>query len=173
MKPIGAKFPWQLLATLAYTFTRIRAAIGLAFADYFPNGKRWLLRFNEKGRKQKELPVPYQLEQALDDYVLKTKLLEEPGVPLFPAARTSLLPGQPIDRVDAAEMIKRCPRQAGFPEHYSAHSFRVVGVTNFLQNGCLLDLFQRIVGHADNHIAKCFDSRARHVLVEDMQQFRY
>jgi site-specific recombinase XerD len=46
-----------LLGTLAYTFARIGAVVNLKVEDYYPSGKRFLLRFKEKGVKEKELPV--------------------------------------------------------------------------------------------------------------------
>lgn len=162
-----------LLATLAYTFARISAVIGLTVADYFPSGKRWMIRFREKGGKEKELPVHHQLEQVLDDYLLKTKLSEEPAAPLFPAARTGVLSRRPINRIDTAEMSKRRLRQAGLPEHYSAHSFRAAGVTNFLEKGGSLEVAQRIAGHADSRTTKLYDRRAEKLLVEDMERIRY
>jgi integrase/recombinase XerD len=145
--PVGLR-DRALLATLAYTF-------------------------REKGGKEKELPVHHQLEQVLDDYLLKTKLSEEPEAPLFPAAKAGVLSRRPINRVDAAEMIKRRLRQAGLPEHYSAHSFRAAGVTNFLENGGSLEVAQRIAGHADSRTTKLYDRRAEKLLVEDMERIRY
>jgi site-specific recombinase XerD len=47
-----------LLATLAYTFARIGSVVNLKVEDYYPSGKRFLLRFKEKGGKEKELPGP-------------------------------------------------------------------------------------------------------------------
>jgi site-specific recombinase XerD len=38
-----------LLGTLAYTFARIGAVVRLKVEDYYPSGKRFLLRFKEKG----------------------------------------------------------------------------------------------------------------------------
>jgi site-specific recombinase XerD len=35
--------------------------------------------------------------------------------------------------VDAADMLKRRLKQAGLPAHYSPHSFRATGITNFLE----------------------------------------
>jgi integrase/recombinase XerD len=32
-------------------------------------------------------------------------------------------------------MLKRRLKQVGFPAHYSPHSFRATGITNFLENG--------------------------------------
>jgi site-specific recombinase XerD len=49
-----------LLGVLAYTFARIGAVVNLKVEDYYPSGKRFLLRFKEKGGKEKELPsFPY------------------------------------------------------------------------------------------------------------------
>jgi len=31
-------------------------------------------------------------------------------------------------------MLKRRLKQAGLPTHYSPHSFRAIGITNFLEN---------------------------------------
>jgi integrase len=46
-----------LLGVLAYTFDRIGAVVNLKVEDYYPSGKRFLLRFKEKGGKEKELPA--------------------------------------------------------------------------------------------------------------------
>src|SRR6201994_1528847 len=64
-----------LLATLAYTFARIGSVVNLKVEDYYPSGKRSLLRFREKGGKEKELPVHHKLEELLDQY-LKASGLE-------------------------------------------------------------------------------------------------
>jgi integrase len=53
-----------LLGVLAYTFARIGAVVNLKVEDYYPSGKRFFLRFKEKGGKEKELPVHHELEGA-------------------------------------------------------------------------------------------------------------
>jgi site-specific recombinase XerD len=45
-----------LLGVLAYTFARIGAVVNLKVGDYYPSGKRFLLRFKEKGGKEKDFP---------------------------------------------------------------------------------------------------------------------
>src|ERR1700719_483079 len=75
-----------LLGVLAYTFARIGAVINLKVEDCYPSGKRFLLRFKEKGGKEKELPVHPKLEELLDEYLKVTGLENEPQSPLFPAA---------------------------------------------------------------------------------------
>jgi len=72
-----------LLGVLAYTFARIGAVVNLKVEDYYPSGKRFLLRFKEKGGKEKELPVHHKLEELLDQYLKATGLEKEPESPLF------------------------------------------------------------------------------------------
>ena len=47
---------------LAYTFARIGVVVNLKVEDYYPSGKRFLLRFKEKGGKEKDLPGHHKLE---------------------------------------------------------------------------------------------------------------
>jgi hypothetical protein len=48
--------------------------VNLKVEDYYPSGKRFLLRFKEKGGKEKELPVHHKLEELLDGYLKATDL---------------------------------------------------------------------------------------------------
>ena len=164
-----------LLGVLAYTFARIGAVVNLKVGDCYPSGKRFLLRFKEKGGKEKELPVHHKLEEILDQYLKATGLDKEPESPLFPAAlgKTGKLSRRPLVRTDAADMLKRRLKQAGLPAHYSPHSFRATGITNFLENGGTLEVAQRIAGHADSRTTKLYDRRGQKVLVEDMERIRY
>jgi site-specific recombinase XerC len=60
--------------------------VNLKVEDYYPSGKRFLIRFKEKGGKEKDLPVHHKLEELLDEYLKATGLASEPGSLLFPAA---------------------------------------------------------------------------------------
>src|SRR5262249_11346851 len=87
-----------LLGVLAYTFARIGAVVNLKVEDYYPSGKRLLLRFKEKGGKEKELPVHHKLEELLNQYLKAIGLEKEPGSPLFPAPvqKTGKLSRRPL-----------------------------------------------------------------------------
>jgi integrase/recombinase XerD len=99
-----------------YTFARIGAVVNLKVEDYYPSGKRFLLRFKEKGGKEKELPVHHKLEELLDQYLKESGLEQEPGSPLFPASvwKTGKLSRRPLVRTDAADTLKRRLKQAGW-----------------------------------------------------------
>jgi hypothetical protein len=60
--------------------------------------------------------------------------------------------------------------QAGLPAHYSPHSFRATGITNFLENDGTLEAAHRIAGHADSRTTKLYDRRGQKVLLEDMER---
>jgi integrase/recombinase XerD len=70
-------------------------------------------------------------------------------------------------------MLKRRLKQAGLPAHYSPHSFRATGITNFLENDDTLEAAKRIAGHADSRTTKLYDRRGKKVLLEDMERIRY
>jgi hypothetical protein len=63
-----------LLGVLAYTFARIGAVVNVKVEDYYPSGKRFLLRFKEKGGKEKELPVHHKLEGSKSSWTNTSKL---------------------------------------------------------------------------------------------------
>ena len=66
-----------------------------------------MLRFKEKGGKEKELPVHHKLEELIDQYLKATGLEKEPQSPLFPAfiGKTGKLSRRPLVRTDAAIFI--------------------------------------------------------------------
>ena len=111
--------------------------------------------------------------KMLFDYLVISQ--REPDSPLFPAAigKTGKLSRRPLVRTDAADMLKRRLKQAGLPAHYSPHSFRATGITNFLENDGTLEAAQRIAGHADSRTTKLYDRRGQKVLLEDMERIRY
>jgi site-specific recombinase XerD len=164
-----------LLGVMAYTFARIGAVVSLSPQDYFQVGKRSVIRFREKGGKEKEIPVHHKLEEYLDAYLKAAKLSEEPSSPLFRSTRgrSRELGADGISRKDAWAMLKRRLRDAGLSTIYSNHSFRAAGITNFLENGGNLEVAQRIAGHADSRTTKLYDPRGQKVLLEDMEMIRY
>src|SRR5438105_5576734 len=71
-----AEVPWlvglrdrALIGVMVYTFARISAVVAMRVEDYFPNGKRWWVRLQEKGGKRHEMPTHNKLEQFLDEYL--------------------------------------------------------------------------------------------------------
>jgi integrase/recombinase XerD len=164
-----------LIGVMAYTFARVSAVVGLNVKDYYCAGKRWVIRFHEKGGKEKEIPVSHALEEILDPYLDASGLREAPEGPLFRSTRgrSRVLSPERLSRKDAWAMVKRRLRDAGLSTVYTNHSYRAAGITNFLANGGALEDAQRIAGHADSRTTKLYDRRAERVLPSDMERVRY
>jgi site-specific recombinase XerC len=57
--------------------------MNLKVEDYFQTGKRSMIRFKEKGGKEKEIPVHHKLEEFLDQYLEISGLTNRPTAPPF------------------------------------------------------------------------------------------
>jgi integrase len=57
-----------LIGVMVYTFARISAVLAMRVEDYFPNGKRWWVRLQEKGGKRCGNRVPPLTVEALGDH---------------------------------------------------------------------------------------------------------
>ncbi len=51
-----------IIATMAFTFARVSAVVGLKVEDYYAQNKRWWLRLREKNGKVNEMPCHHKLE---------------------------------------------------------------------------------------------------------------
>ncbi len=58
-----------ILATLAYTACRAPAIAKRRLQDFQHDGERHVLRFQEKGGKSREIPVPLELRRAILGYL--------------------------------------------------------------------------------------------------------
>jgi len=58
-----------ILATLAYTACRAGAVAKLRLGDFQDEGSQYVLRFQEKGGKSREIPVRHDLEGFIMAYV--------------------------------------------------------------------------------------------------------
>jgi site-specific recombinase XerD len=98
-----------LIGVMVYTFARTCAVVAMRVEDYFPNGKRWWVRLQEKGGKRHEMPAHHKLEQFIDEYLAAAAIGNHDKTPLFRSAagRTGILTERPIHRVDAYEMVRR------------------------------------------------------------------
>ena len=75
-----------VLGVLAYRGARIAAMARLRVADYRNLGDHRVLRFREKGGKDREIPVRHDLAAWLNEYIAAAGIAEEPKAPLFRAA---------------------------------------------------------------------------------------
>ena len=154
-----------VLGVLAYTGARIGAVARLRMADYRNLGDHRVLRFREKGGKDREIPVRHDLAVWLNAYIAAAGITEEAKAPLFRAAdgKRKVLTTSVYRAHSMRQMMKRRLEDAGLPDLFSPHSFRVTVVTNLLNQNVPLEDVQYLAGHASPTTTRVYDRRRRKV----------
>lgn len=155
-----------VISVLIYTAARAGAVAQLRRGDYYRAGEQWMLHFEEKGGKSREIPVRHDLQELLRAYLAASGIeAAAKDAPLFRTAyrRTGRLTASALQVVDICRMVKRRLAQAGLPERLSPHSFRVTTITDLLEQGVPLEDVQRLAGHADPRTTRLYDRRSRKI----------
>ena len=149
-----------ILAVLIYTAARVGAVAKLTFKSLKHDGTQYSLRFSEKGGKLREIPVRHDLEQFLREYIDAAKISEGR---LFRTSvrKTKVLTKNGVTGIDICRMMKRRLKDAGLPEHFSPHSFRVATVTDLLEQNTPLEDVQYLAGHSDPRTTRIYDRRRK------------
>ncbi len=155
-----------IIGALIYTAARVGAIAKLRRRDFFTDGRQWLFRLDEKGGKERVVPVRHDLEGFIREYLAAVGDLGS-SAPLFVTlhrrkapndARRAMSPG------DILRMVRRRLRRAGLPpDMFSCHSFRATTITNLLEQGVPLEDVQHLAGHADPRTTRLYDRRRREV----------
>jgi integrase/recombinase XerD len=155
-----------ILATLAYTACRAGAVAKLRLGDFQDDGGQYVLRFQEKGGKSREIPARHDLEGFILAYVEVAGIAAEmKDRPLFRAGngRTKRLGESPMSSKTICELVKRRLKDAGLPLRLSPHSFRVTAITDLLTQGVPLEDVQYLAGHAEPRTTGLYDRRQKKV----------
>jgi integrase/recombinase XerD len=155
-----------ILATLAYTACRAGAVAKLRLQDFQSDGTQYVLRFQEKGGKSREIPVRHDLEGNIRAYVEAAGIAGDAKErPLFRSTlrRTKQLTGNALTSKAICELVKRRLKDAGLPLRLSPHSFRVATITDLLTQGVPLEDVQYLAGHAEPRTTGLYDRRQKKV----------
>jgi integrase/recombinase XerD len=148
------------------TLARAGAVAGLRRGNFYDAGDQWMLHFEEKGGKSREIPVRHDLEQMIDEYIEAARCRDAgKDTPLFRTAfrKTGQLTQNGMNVVDICRLMKRRLKDASLPAHLSPHSFRVTTITDLLEQGVPLEDVQRLAGHADPRTTRLYDRRDRKI----------
>ena len=155
-----------ILATLAYTACRAGAVARLRLQDFQNEGSQYVLRFQEKGGKSREIPVRHDLEGDIRRYLEASGIAaENKDLPLFRSTirKTKLLTANPLTTKAICELVKRRLKDAGLPSRLSPHSFRVTAITDLLTQGVPLEDVQYLAGHSEPRTTALYDRRQKKV----------
>jgi integrase/recombinase XerD len=163
-----------LIAAMFFTFARVGAAVAMSVEDYYPQGKRWWLRLQEKGGKQHDMPAHHTLEAYLDEYVKAAGLAADSKGPLFRSAPGTgdELTRNPLRTADVWRMIRRRAKQAGIQTKIGCHSFRATGITNYLEHDGTLEKAQQMAAHASPRTTKLYDRTNDQVSLDEVEKIR-
>jgi integrase len=163
-----------LIATMAFTFARIGAVLGMKVEDYYANGKRWWVRLHEKGGKFHEVPAHHTLEGYLDAYIQAAGIEGDPKSPLFRSAdrRSGRLNERLLRRNNALDMVKRRAKAAGFPPRICCHTFRATGITAYLEEGGTIEKAQAIAFHESPKTTKLYDRTSDQIDLDEIERIR-
>lgn len=152
-----------IVATLVFTAARAGAVAKLRRKDFVHDGNQYALKFQEKGGKQRSIPVRHDLELILLRYLSTVESVERDS-PLFRSlSRKGGLSEHSVTGVDICRIVKRRLKQAGLPLEISPHSFRSCAATNLLMQHVPLEDVQYLLGHSDARITRLYDRRQREV----------
>ena len=163
-----------LIGIMLYSFARVSAVIRMQVRDYYPSGKRWMIRLHEKGGKHRDIPVHHKAEAYLDAYLDVAGIGDDKKTPLFRSiGRRGELTERPLDRRDVLAMIRRRAKRAGLrPDQVCCHSLRGTGITNYLSHGGQIETAQAIAGHSSPRTTKLYDRRRQQVELAEIERIR-
>jgi site-specific recombinase XerD len=164
-----------LMAVMFYTFARVGAVVRMKVGDYYPVGKRWRIRLDEKGGKDHEMPANHKLEEYLDAYIAAAGIAGDKNGPLFRSApgRTKQLSAHPMQQESVYKMIRRRCRQAGIKTPVGCHSCRATGITNYMRNGGTLEKAQAMAGHASSRTTSLYNRAQDDISLEEVERIRF
>ena len=141
---------------------RSGAVAKLRLGDFQDDGQQYVLRFQEKSGKSREIPVRHDLEGIILAYVDAAGIAGEPkDTPLFRASngRSRKLASKPLGTERICELVKRRLKDAGL----SPHLFRVTAITSLLEQGVPMEDVQYLAGHAEPRTTTLYDRRKKRV----------
>lgn len=161
-----------LIATMFFTFARVGAVVAMSVDDYYPQGKRYWLRFDEKNGNQHQMPAHHTLEDYLDAYIKAAGIAEQRKSPLFRSAtrRGNALTAHAMRPADVWRMVQRRAAMAGVETSVCCHSFRATGITNYLNHKGTLEKAQAMAAHSSPRTTKLYDRTNDQVSLDEVEK---
>ena len=156
-----------VVGMLTYTGARVGAIARLQRQDRRLTEAGAVMRFHEKGGKDREIPIRSTLDAWLTAYLDAGGLQDAPAAtPFFRALDVrawSRLTARPMTAQRIRDVLKIRLKAAGLPTEIRPHSFRVFVVTDLLLQHVPLEDVQHLAGHATPQTTQIYDRRGHAV----------
>lgn len=160
-----------LIGIMIYSFARVSAVTSMAIEDFYAEGKRWWLRFHEKGGKRHEVPAHHNADDYLDAYIKAGTIVDDKKSPLFRTIdRHGRITTRGMTRCDALRMVKRRAKAASLPANICCHTFRATGITAYLENGGTIENAQAIAAHESPRTTKLYDRTSDAITLDEVEK---
>ena len=143
----------------SWTTATVSAVAHMRTEDYFENGKRWWIRFHEKGGKRHEVPAHHTPRRML----MRTSMwpaswMTENHLCSGVWITSRQLTANPhVAHGRTADDQAARAGAAGLPSSTSCHTFRATGITAYLENGGTIEHAQAIAAHESPRTTKLYD----------------
>ena len=172
-RPIGLR-DRAILGTLTYTGARVGAVAGLRLQDRRDYGEYRALQFRDKRGRQREIPVRFDLDTWLTEYLEAAGIRDDPkGSPFFRRNdwhTETRLGSESIGPWTIRNILKRRLKDAGLPTIFTPHSFRMMVVTALIDRGVPVEDVQYLAGHSHPATTQVYDRRDRRVTRSIMEK---
>lgn len=143
---------------MAYSFSRVGAAVSMKVEDVFVQRRRLWLRLHEKGGKWHEMPCHHKLETYLHAYIDGCGLADDPKGPLFRTiGRSTGQLTRPLPSANAYTMVQRRAGAAEIETKIGNHSFGATGITAYLKNSGTLKKAAAMANHSSARTTQLYD----------------
>src|SRR5436853_955383 len=162
-KPEGAR-DYALLVLMLRTSLRVAEACSLKASSVKWSHGRWILKCKVKGGRERTLPLPQEVKQAIDDYLKvdrsrRSKLLcDGADSYLFQPVinNRTLVFNKPLSTTMAWMIVKRWGEYGGIGK-LSPHDLRRTAITRALDQGLRYLQGQMMSGHKDPKTVMRYD----------------
>jgi site-specific recombinase XerD len=164
-----------IVAVMLYTFARVGAVVKLKVGDYYPVGKRWRIRLDEKGGNDHEIPASHKLEEILDAYRDAAGIADDKNGYLFRSApgKAKQLTAKPMRQEYVYRMLRRRCLEAGIKTLVGCHSCRATGITNYMRHGGTLERAQAMAGHSSSRTTSLYNRVEDEISLEEVEKIRF
>lgn len=163
-KPEGAR-DYAILLTLLRTSLRVAEVCNLKFSSIRWSHGRWTLKFKIKGGRERTIPLPKEVKQAIDEYLKldrdRRKILKTDGGNeswLFQPVTNyrTLVFDKPLSSTMVWYIVRRWGEFTGIGK-VSPHDLRRTAITRALDKGLTYRQVQMMSGHRDPKTVMRYD----------------
>lgn len=155
---------YALLLTMLRLSLRVSEVCSLRVSSIKWSHGRWLLKFKVKGGRERTLPLPKEVKEAIDHYLKldnrRRQLVASDGSEAFiyqpHANHRTLVYDKPLTRVAVWKIVQRWGEWGGVGK-LSPHDLRRTAITRALDQGLTYRQVQMMSGHKDPKTVMRYD----------------